>query len=100
MDVAFVAPFWRVNASSESHRVLGPFSFLTKKMLLLEPSLLLRIQDGAHTRTQQKRVPEEGGIGRTSMVRNLLHAFQAPSMSAYLRDAVSAAGPLSHSREG
>ena len=37
----------------------------------------------------------EGGIGRTSTIRNFLHAFQAPSMTDSLPDAVSATGPLS-----
>ena len=48
----------------------------------------------AHTRTQQKRVPEEGENCRTSMIRNFLHALQAPSRSDYPLDAVSAAGLL------
>ena len=42
-DCAFATSFWGVVASSESHRVLGPFSCFTSKMLLLEPSQLLRI---------------------------------------------------------
>ena len=48
----------------------------------------------AHTRCQKKRVPEEGKIGRTYTIFDFLHAFHAPSRSAYPRDAVSAAGPL------
>jgi len=63
-------------------------------MFLLEPCSLLRLQDGTHTGWQQKRVPEEGEIGRTYTIRDFLHAFQAPSMTDSPRDAVSAAGPL------
>ena len=42
----------------------------------------------------KKRVPEEGEIGMLLMAFHFLHALQAFSMTAYPRDAVSAAEPL------
>ena len=48
----------------------------------------------AHAGWQKGGVPEEAEIGRTSTIRDFLHALQAPSMTAYPRNAVSAAEPL------
>ena len=70
------------------------FFFLTKKMLLLEPPKMLLVYNRAHTGTQQGGVPEEGENRRTSSRFYFSHAFQAPSMTAYPLDAVSAAGLL------
>ena len=47
----------------------------------------------SHAGCQKERVPEEGKIG-VFLMTNFLHALQAFSMTAYPRDAVSAAGPL------
>ena len=58
------------------------FHCCRKTKCLLEPPKLLKGHRYAHTGWQQKRAPEEGGIGRTSTIRNSLHAFQAPSMTA------------------
>ena len=55
---------------------------------------MLLVYNRAHTRTQKGGVPEEAEIGRTSTIRDFLHALQAPSMSDSPRDAVSAAEPL------
>ena len=64
----------------------------TKKML--EPPFCRLAIDRTHPRCQKKRVPDEGEIGRTYTIDDFLHALQAFSMSAWLRHAVSAAGPL------
>ena len=45
---AFGTSFWRVVASSKSHRALGLFQFLTKKTLLLEPPKVNPIHNSAH----------------------------------------------------
>ena len=55
---------------------------------------MLLVYNRAHTGWQQGGVPEEGENRRTSSRFYFSHAFQAPSMSDYPRDAVSAAGPL------
>ena len=47
-----------------------------------------------HAGCQKERVPEEGKIGVFPMSIHFLHALQAFSMTAYPRDAVSAAEPL------
>ena len=66
----------------------------SKKKFLLEPSIFQAIHNIAHAGPQKGGVPEEAEIGRTSTIRDFLHALQAPSMTAYPRDAVSAAEPL------
>ena len=63
-------------------------------MLLLEPPKMLLVYKYSHTATQQGVVPEEGENRRVPSPFYISYAFQAPSMSAYLRHAVSAAGPL------
>ena len=63
-------------------------------MLLLEPPKMLLVYNRTHTGWQQGGIPEEGENRRTSSRVYLSHAFQAPSMSAYPPDAVSAAEPL------
>ena len=48
----------------------------------------------SHAGCQKERVPEEGEVCRTYTICYFLHALQAFSMTAYPRDAVSAAEPL------
>ena len=55
---------------------------------------MLLVYNRTHTATQQGGVPEEGENRRTSSRFYFSHAFQAPSMTASPRDAVSATGPL------
>ena len=65
-----------------------------KKMLLLEFPKVNPVHRVSHTGWQQGGVPEEGENRRTLSRFDFSHAFQAPSMTAYLRYAVSATGPL------
>ena len=55
---------------------------------------MLLVYRSPHTGWQQGGVPEEGKNRRTSSRFYFSHAFQAPSMTASPRDAVSATGPL------
>ena len=55
---------------------------------------MLLVYRSPHTRCQKGRVPEEGENRRTSSRFYFSHAFQAASMTASLRYAVSATGPL------
>ena len=62
--------------------------------LLLEPPKMLLAYDSSHTGWQHEGVTEESENHRVPSPFYFTHAFQAPSMSDSLPDAVSAAGPL------
>ena len=79
---------------------LRSFLIFDEKNVFLGTTKIRNSDNNSHTGWQQAGVPEEGENRRTSSRFYFSHAFQAPSMTASPLDAVSATGPLSHSREG
>ena len=73
---------------------LRSFLIFDEKNVVAGTTKIRNSDNNSHTGTRQGGVPEEGENRRTSSRFYFSHAFQAPSMSASPRDAVSAAGPL------
>ena len=73
---------------------LRSFLIFDEKNVFLGTTKIRNSDNSSHTGTQKGGVPEEGENRRTSSRFYFSHAFQAPSMTASPRDAVSATGPL------
>ena len=96
-------PIYNSHAGTQKERVpeeggIGVFPMtihFRQRLIILQKTCKMQIPIySSHAGCQKERVPEEGEIGVFPMICNFLHALQAFSMSAYPRDAVSAAGPL------